>query len=214
MSWVDLSALVLVLWCAAKGYLVGICQSFLHMCAVMFSVFVAACLQKSLLVYLNQEWQAEAVLVDMLLRNADFPLKAGTEQAITFTSSLSLRLMLRLWSGVGLPVAGGQETATASALAVLILWSASIFVLFLLAASIFTLMLRIIKAREQKNERREWQKIGGLIFGIIQGLALSVIFCLVLDVICCTYWLGFLRQDIYNSYLYSVTNQAVQLLIR
>jgi hypothetical protein len=214
VSWVDLAALVLVLWCAAKGYLAGVCQAFLHMCAVLFSVFVAGFLQKSLLVYLNQEWQAETLLVNMLIRNAGHHLKAGTEQSVTFTSSLSLALMRRLSPGVSLPVAGGQEAAaTASVLAGLILWGASIFILFLLAALTVTLLLRIIKLREQNKERREWQKIGGLIFGLAKGLILSVIFCLVLDVICCTDWLGFLRQDIYNSYLHSVTNVVVQLIV-
>ncbi|MBS4023337.1 MAG: CvpA family protein [Dethiobacter sp.] len=213
MSWVDLAALVLILWCAVRGYLSGMWHAFLHLCAVVFSVLVSCRLQSSLLVYLDGEWQAEAKLVGFLARHVDYPLKTGgAELTVRGQSGLLLPLMQH-WAPERIVPAGTQDAAVRT-LASMILWALSLFLLFLVAAAILTLLLRIQKLRKKNQEQREWQKVGGLCLGAAMGMVLSTVGCLVLDALSFTSWMGFMQQDVANSYLYSVAGSAVKMILR
>ncbi len=210
MSWVDLAGLVLVLWCGASGYLAGVYRAFLHLCAVFVSLLIAVLLQGSLLVYLRQEWQAEAVLAGILAKYVEKPLAAGGTAAASFPAPRMLLLLKqRMSPGYSMPVSGGGDAAI-SGLTDLLLWGITIFILFLLIACIFIVAFRVLKLRGQYKPRQEWQRLGGLLLGSVLGLVLCVIVCLVLDVICCAAWLAFLQQDLNNSYLYMVSAQIAQ----
>ncbi len=212
MSWVDLAGLVLVLWCGASGYLAGVYRAFLHLCAVFVSLFIAVLLQGSLLVYLRQEWQAEAVITSILAKYVESPLAAGGMETVPLPAPRMLLLIKQSMSpGYSLPVSGGQESAI-SGLTELILWGMTLFVLFLLLSCIFIVAFRALRLRGQYKPRQEWQRLGGLLLGSALGLVLCVIAALVLDVICWAPWLTFLQQDLNNSYLYMVSVHVAQSL--
>ena len=88
MSWLDLAALSLVMWSATKGYLDGLHKSFVNLIGVLIALFLAVFLQKYMVVYLNQEWQMETVMVAIMDGN-QLPVAASGETVSTETLASS-----------------------------------------------------------------------------------------------------------------------------
>lgn len=213
MSWVDLAALALILWSAVKGYLTGVYHAFLYLCGICTALLVSIFFQNSFTLYLNQEWKAEAIIVNILAKQDSFPLKTGALNGMPIQLPyLAGRLTGSQWmAGPVLSVSGEFAPPPLAAMLVRLL---ALFLFFLFLASVITLLLRIKQYNGKENtvNSPEWQKALGLLFGACQGIMLAVVICLALDTIAFILQFGLLQNDLNHSYLYQLTTFLVQQL--
>jgi uncharacterized membrane protein required for colicin V production len=212
---VDLAALALILWSAVKGYFTGVYHAFLYLCGLCTALWVSVIFQNSFTLYLNQEWKAEAIFVDILVKQNSIPLKTGAFNSLPLQLPyLTGRLTDSQWmAGPVLTVSGDFAPALLAAMLVRLL---ALFLFFLFLATVITLLLRIKQYNEKENivNTPEWQKALGLLFGACQGLMLAVAICLALDAIAFALQFGLLQHDLNHSYLYLFTTFLVQKLAK
>jgi uncharacterized membrane protein required for colicin V production len=212
MSWVDLGAVAIMLWGAAKGYLNGASQMFLHVLGFCVALFSAMILQRPFTAYLNQEWQAEAIIVGLFTRNAEQLLKTGTAPAYDYKLPELVGAVMRWMSNEPDTVAViGQETATAIISRILVSFSALtvVFVFFVVG---IMLILRIRHYRIRNRVLPEWQRLLGMLVGITHGLGFSLVLCVIMDAMSMFRATAFLEQDLSISYLYQAMASILQYM--
>lgn len=66
MSWIDTVVLTLILWSGVKGYLRGLRRAVLQLLCLLCAALASGLYHQPLMVYLREEWHAEALLVAAL----------------------------------------------------------------------------------------------------------------------------------------------------
>ena len=210
MSWIDLASLTLTLWCAVKGYLFGGYRMFLHCCGLLIALVVAVFLQRPFSAYLNYEWQVEAVFVQLFARNSEYILEAGMSPVGGYPlPSLAGVVMQRLVPEAQvLPTTGGNIALTV--IATMFVKILALFLFFLIIAAVITLLLRIKSFGGHNQHIPEGQRVVGVLFGAMYGMALSMVVCVALDALTLFMITGFWLDDLGVSYLAQVVAYLLQ----
>jgi len=205
MSWVDLAALTVMLWSAAKGYLLGIRQMVIQLCGLIAALLAALFLQKPFSLYLSLESQADAFFVMLASRSMEELLNVGATGSPGFRlPPLAGAVMQRLAEEPEALAVFNQAAAPQVVGELIMRFFAVVFFFCVLALTIF--MLSKIKWQQLKNKNiPEWQRFLGLFVGLTHGLLLALFFCVLLDALSIFTVSAFLGQDLIGSYLYLVT---------
>jgi len=99
--------------------------------------------------------------------------------------------------------------APLAAISIIFLRLASVLLFFAFLAAVITLLLHF---RPIESERSEALKLAGMLFGLCQGLLLSLIGCAALEALSYTLWLEFISQDLSVSYLHLITKAVIGFL--
>lgn len=211
MSWVDLAALTLVLWSAAKGYIGGVYMSLLHLCTTTVALIAAVILQTPLAAYLENEWKIEEVLGSFVANQVEVAV-------ITFSKNVSYAPLPKLAAEViyrtapeltAVPVAGREISTALLTQVVFRIFCVGTF--FLLVAAVATLLIRIGQ-QEPRCAVPEWQKMLGLVIGAFHGAILAAVICIALDAVSFMTIFRIFQQDLNSSYLYQLTGMILQVL--
>lgn len=211
MTWVDVSALTIVLWGAVKGYLSGPWRMAMHLCGLAAALLTAWFLQKPFSVYLHTEWRVDELFVGLLTRNVERSLKTGPGLTVSdlHLPPLAGAVVERLAEEQPvLTVAGGSAATVIGGLLVQL---AALGMMFLFAAVLINLWLRIRYCQPQNGTISEWQRLLGLLAGTLYGIVLTLVLCVALDALTILVTSPLLEGDLRNSYLFLV---AETVLIR
>ncbi|MBS4030416.1 MAG: CvpA family protein [Clostridiales bacterium] len=212
MSWVDLAALTLVLWSAAKGYINGACLAFLHLSTTTVALVAAVVLQTPLAAYLDMEWQIEELVRVYIANQVDVAVT-------TYSQNTPLILLPRLAGDAlfrmapelaAVPVAGREMSAVLLTQVVIRIFCAAAF--FLLIASVATLLIRLGQQNSRSELLPEWQKMFGMMIGAVHGVLLSAVICIALDAVSFMTIFRVFQQDLDSSYLYQLAGIILQFL--
>ncbi|MDW7650893.1 MAG: CvpA family protein [Bacillota bacterium] len=212
MSWVDLAALTLTLWSAAKGYVSGAYQALIHLFGVLTALVAAAFLQKPLTVYLNGEWQVREVFVGYLLQNVE-PLQktaGGAQQGIELPQLAGTVMRFLTPEAAIFPVS--TQNPSYALVGEMLVKMLALFIFFLFIAMVLSFLLRIRQYSTSHKQIPEWQKLLGLVLGCVHGVFFSVILCVILDTISIVALSRFLQQDLSISYLSRIAANLVLFL--
>ncbi len=213
MSWIDLLALTLTLWTAVKGYVRGAFVSLCFFIATAAAIVTGTTFHPHLFVYLNKEWQAVEI-VSVFIANQVTVVSASFSQGSTveFLPPLAERALLRIAPELAVVYVVGRESPNAllSNLAIRFFCVAALFVI---ASAFGSLLIRINKQKAGNSIFGEKYKVIGLTIGMIHGVLISVIVCIVLDAVSCIALFVFLQQDLRGSYLYQISVALIQNVI-
>ncbi|EEG76936.1 CvpA family protein [Dethiobacter alkaliphilus] len=212
MSWIDLAALTMTLWSAAKGYIYGGYKMFLHCLGLGAALAMAVYFQRPFSAYLNQEWQAETVFAEFFSKNSQLVLEAGTSQTTGVNlPPLAGQVMLRLMPEAQLLPAATGEGALAL-MATMLVKVLALFVFFVFIAAIITLLIRVKHFGTNWKNIPEHQRLVGVLLGALYGLMLSMVVCVALDALSMLGIFGFLHQDLTVSYLAWMVSYLLQFI--
>ncbi|MCL5981005.1 MAG: CvpA family protein [Firmicutes bacterium] len=184
MSWIDTVVLTLILWSGVKGYLRGLRRAVLQLLCLLGAALTAGLYQQPLMVYLREEWHAEALLVAALGQKAQGVVAAMRPVA-------------------GIPAAPVPEDH----LAAVVLSAAAALLFFLFAAAFFSLLLQISAGQGVVRELPEGQKMAGFFLGVLQGVILAFLLGSAMDVLLLVVTTSPLMQDLSVSYLRLLTER-------
>jgi len=182
VSWIDTAALALILWSGVSGYLKGIRRAFLQLLILLCAALAAGVYHQSLMVYLRQEWQADALLVAVLGQKAQ-----DLVPVVLLDDAISVAML------------------TEDTLAEAVLSAVAALSFFLLTATLLSLLLQIRDGRKKTRELPEGQKMTGLFLGVLQGLVLAFLLGAAIDVMLLVATASPLVQDLSASYLRLLT---------
>lgn len=211
MSWVDLGAVALVLWGAAKGYVCGACHMFWHVLGLCGALAGAVFLQRPFSVYLLREWQVEAVFVNWVRRSVEgtLPTGSGNTDGVRLPE-VAGAVMRRIGTEPeSLEVFG--RVAGPSEVGRLLLSLLALLLFFFGLATLLVLMLRIRHYRVRHGDFAEWEKLLGLVFGAVYGVSLALVSCIVLDAAAMFASVRFIANDLHISYLYHTATFFIRL---
>ncbi|HZK24508.1 MAG TPA: hypothetical protein VFC74_03885 [Oscillospiraceae bacterium] len=209
MSWVDLAALSIMLWGAAQGYLNGPLTAIIRLLGSILAVLMAFFLVNPLAVYVQNEWQLEAIFVDWFQRTGKAAIlvtQAG-EQYLNLPTAAAPLLRKLVPELAASPVSGAQEALVpllaALAVRILILSAALIFILAVIR--VFTQ----IKAAAASSNQPEWQRLLGLVVGSADGLFFALLTCVALDAFSLLVYPTLIQGDLTSSYLWRAANYLI-----
>lgn len=210
MSWVDLLALTLTLWTGAKGYIRGVCLSLYYLMATAVAIAAGVALHPHLFVYLNMEWRVDEVVSVLIASQAEAVSASFLHGAATISlPSLAEAVLFKIAPELAVVyVTGGEASAVLPTQLVVRFFCVA--VLFVLILAFALLLIRINKQTKRELSLMERQKIVGMCIGIIHGVLISTIVCIVFDAI--SYFAAFrlFRHDLGSSYLYQLTEAIIQ----
>ena len=209
MSWIDLAALTLILWSAAKGYISGAYVSLLHLITTTVALMAAVVLQTPLAAYLDKEWQIEEVLGSFIANQIDVAVTTFSQKmSFAHLPQLAGEILFRMVPELAaVPVAGGEMSAFLLTQLVIRIFCVGIF--FLLVAALATLLIRLGQQNSPNALLPEWQKIIGLVIGSVHGFLLAAIICIALDAVSFMSFFRIFQQDLDSSYLYQLDRKSV-----
>lgn len=184
MSWIDAAVLTLILWSGAKGYLSGLQRTFLQMLCLLCATLVAGLYHQLFMVYLQKEWQTEALLVAALGQGA-------------------LALVAAMRPAEGIPA----YTAMEGHLAANVLSASAAQLFFLFAAAFFFLLLQIRDGQGAVKELTEGNKLAGFFLGALKGVILAFLLGSALEALLPVVPTSPLVQDLSVSYLHILTER-------
>lgn len=198
LSWVDLAALVFLLWAAVAGYLEGLQRSLQRLGLTMGALLPAYLFYKPLLLFLNQEWQAEEMFVGWYLPRAHNVL-AAAQQKGPFLPPLAGSVMRFLSPEAAvLPVSAGELPLLWGKL-LLQFFSYLLFVL--LCTAFFRLLLSLRGKGKIVKNLTEKDRLWGLFAGSAYGLFLLALISAFLDSLSLLFASRFWEDDFYGTYL-------------
>lgn len=212
MTWIDLGAVVIILWSAVKGYINGAKQACMHLCGFAAAVLITGLLHKPLAVYIQNEWQARTVFIQFFSQNVDTLLKTSTAGSPVLSLPPLVGAVTRLLSSEAATLPVLNQDMALAALAEIAVSFTSLIALLLLIAGVVSLTLRIRYQNLQKRNYQEWHRLLGSGFGITHGLMLSLVLCIVLDALSLVVFSGFISVDLYESYLFQLATYAVSFM--
>lgn len=184
MSWIDTVVLTLILWSGVKGYLRGLRRAVLQLLCLLGAALAAGLYHQPLMVYLREEWHAEALLV-AALGQKDQGLVAAMRPV------------------AGIPAAPVPEDH----LATVVLSAGAALLFFLFAAAFFSLLLQISAGQGVVRELPDGQKMAGFCLGVLQGVILAFLLGSAIDVLLLVVTTSPLVQDLSVSYLRLLTER-------
>lgn len=210
MSWVDLSALAIVLWGAAKGYLSGVLKAAAHFLGLLAALVLAVFCHRPLALFLHTEWQIESVFVGWIAGNADSLQEAwaaGTR--FPSLSPVAGRIMSMLVPSADVAAVSTRETAL-TVLGAMLGRLLALLLFFVFAFALISLVLRIRYDEARGPKRAEWERLSGLLAGAAHGLLAALVLAIVTDAFSLFTVFSFLRTDLYESYLFQLAAAILQ----
>ncbi len=213
MSWVDLAALIIILWSVANGYLLGIRQMGFWFCGLVIALLAALTLQKPFSMYLSLEWQAERYFVWLVSRHVGELLNVGATGSFNLQlPSLAGTVMQRLAEESEVSAVFSQ-TAASQVVGEMIMRVSVVIFFFYTMAIAFSLILKVRYKQHKSKNIPELQRFFGMAIGLVCGLLLSLLSCLLLDTLSIFAASDFIEQDLSGSYLYLITYYFLQFIL-
>ena len=209
MSWVDLAALTIVLWSAAKGYIHGVWNTAVHFFITVLALPLAFFFHKPLVVFLNQQWKIEAYFVGWMNRYAQNVLpttQTGGQEFILPPAAAPL-LPLFLPEAAALPVMTRESLVVLLGTLLLRLAAFTVFVFFIVVFVRY--FLRVCQVDGKKPAASEGQRLWGFAFGVGHGIALALLICITVDALCLVFSPGFWDADFHSSYLARIASYCL-----